>query len=273
MAPGATNGSDESSVDDKVGKFPKDSSATSANDGGSRDVGSSYKLAFALLAVISVTSLILSIALPLTVGRSSTTSSSSQSSSFAGGGSAASRQEAVLAGVGSFRVEAGLLAAKMQVLASAIATGDLEEARHAYAFSRASYEQIEVLAAAFPETDCNLDCRPYAYQYGDYDPKYYGFHRIEAHLFRDSNTTAAMAFADQLLKDTANLQKELADDSRFSEAITWGGMLGLAREIAYKKVRALSCGVREDPPFAYGQLDLSLTPISRSASIFCSFMF
>jgi iron uptake system component EfeO len=240
MAPGATNGSDGSSVDEvnKVRQVPTNSATGTKTNEGNKDVGSSYKLAFAILTVISVTSLILSITLPLTVGRGSTSASSSQSSSVTNGGAGStSRQEAVLAGVASFRVEAGLLGAKVRVLGSAIATGDLEAARRAYAFSRASYEQIEVLAAAFPETDCNLDCRPYAYDYGDYNPRYYGFHRIEAHLFRDSNTSAAMAFAKQLEQDTANLQKELGEDDRFTEAITWGGMLGLAKEIAYKKVR------------------------------------
>lgn len=144
--------------------------------------------------------------------------------------------EATRLGVESFKVEGTKLCERITTLATALNSGDLEFAKQAYAASRASYEQIEVLAGSFEDTDCNIDCRPAGFDSGDASPDFVGFHRIEGHLFRDSNVEAAATFADQLIKDCSDLNNQLDDISLFSPEGTWAGMVGLATEIAAKKV-------------------------------------
>ena len=45
-------------------------------------------------------------------------------------------------------------------------TATLTQLKAAYAKSRPLYEQIEVLAPAFPDEDCNIDCRPDGFEFG-----------------------------------------------------------------------------------------------------------
>ena len=54
----------------------------------------------------------------------------------------------------------------VQGLAAAIASGDLERAKRAYVESRPPYEEIEVLAASFEESDSDIDARPWLPQGG-----------------------------------------------------------------------------------------------------------
>lgn len=48
-----------------------------------------------------------------------------------------------------------------EALEAAIRTGELNKAKNAYVESRPPYEQIEVLAAGFPEMDTDIDARAY----------------------------------------------------------------------------------------------------------------
>lgn len=201
-------------------------------------IPSSWKVPVIIVGVMSLISLILSISLPLALQNDG----SSESKSLSSGAYAVvtSLGDATRLGVLTFVTEADLLCSKIDLLASVIGMGDLEEAKKVYAISRSFYEQIEVLAESFETIDCNIDCRPYSFEYGDADPRYFGFHRIESHLFRDANTSLALPFAQALQGECASLQdalKGVADTpTELSPVPTWEGMLGLAKEIAAKKI-------------------------------------
>jgi iron uptake system EfeUOB component EfeO/EfeM len=195
---------------------------------------SSWKILVFAVGAVSVLSLVLSLSLPLALwdDNSSTSSTSTRSSPK-------SLEEAARLGVMTFQKEADLLCSKVQLLNSVIGMGDLEEARKVYSISRAFYEQIEVLAESFEVIDCNIDCRAYSFEHGDGSADYFGFHRIESHLFRDSNTTLALPYAEKLRLDCLSLQEALADvvdSGEVSPLPIWEGILGLATEIAAKKV-------------------------------------
>jgi iron uptake system EfeUOB component EfeO/EfeM len=94
----------------------------------------------------------------------------------------------------------------------------------------------QVLAASFADTDCAIDCRPYAFTHGDASPEFVGFHKIEGLLYRDNDTAGAAPFADRLLQDCISLETALTVPSSFTAELTWGGMIGLAQEIVAKKL-------------------------------------
>lgn len=74
-----------------------------------------------------------------------------------------------------------------QELLAVLRTNDLEKAKLAYINARPPYEQIEVHAISFEQTDRDIDARPYAFERGEDDPEFRGFHKIEALVFRDNN--------------------------------------------------------------------------------------
>jgi iron uptake system EfeUOB component EfeO/EfeM len=95
---------------------------------------------------------------------------------------------------------------------------------------------LQVLAASFADTDCAIDCRPYAFTHGDASPDFVGFHKIEGLLYRDNDTAGAAPFADRLLQDCISLETALTVPASFTAELTWGGMIGLAQEIVAKKL-------------------------------------
>merc|ERR1712224_613818 len=117
-----------------------------------------------------------------------------------------------------------------------IKSGDLSAAQAAYVASRPSYEQIEVLAGSFEETDCSIDCRPDAFAKGENSPDFKGYHKIEHALFRNKSTKDAEAAAKGLVELNAKLQTELADPKNFDGVTSFEGMIGLAGEIVKKKI-------------------------------------
>merc|ERR1719161_2332140 len=68
---------------------------------------------------------------------------------------------------------------KVKDLEAKIKSGDLSAAQAAYVASRPSYEQIEVLAGSFEETDCSIDCRPDAFAKGENSPDFKGYHKLK----------------------------------------------------------------------------------------------
>merc|ERR1712224_717412 len=104
---------------------------------------------------------------------------------------------------------------KVKDLEAKIKSGDLSAAQAAYVASRPSYEQIEVLAGSFEETDCSIDCRPDAFAKGENSPDFKGYHKIEHALFRNKSTKDAEAAAKGLVELNAKLQTELADPKNF----------------------------------------------------------
>lgn len=140
------------------------------------------------------------------------------------------------AGLAYFRRRADDQLPLVNALREAIASGDLETARQAYVASRPPYEEIEVLAANFPETDEAIDARPYAFDDGEQSPDFKGFHRIEILLYRDDDLAAALPVANELVATIEQLQRDLATRDNFSAAGHFDGIIALANEVASKKI-------------------------------------
>lgn len=139
-------------------------------------------------------------------------------------------------GLAYFKEQAVRQIPLVETLASAIAENDIEAAQQAYIDSRPPYEQIEVLALNFEETDTNIDARPYAFDKGEEDEAFIGFHRIEALIFRDANLVDAVPYAEGLIADVKNLMNDLDARENFDSPSHFAGMIGLATEVPAKKI-------------------------------------
>lgn len=92
------------------------------------------------------------------------------------------------------------------------------------------------MAGSFPETDETIDARPYALEGGETNPAYVSAHRVEALLFRDEDLDAALPVARGSVASTRRLEGDLRRREAFSAGQTFEGMIGLADEIASKKI-------------------------------------
>jgi len=124
----------------------------------------------------------------------------------------------------------------VRTLQRAIHANDLRAAQRAYINSRPPYEEIETISPDFSDSDRDIDARPYAFDGGESDDNFRGFHKIEAFLFGYQDTEAAKPFADRLVKSMDRLAKELRERDRFSAKGQFDGMIALATEVAAKKV-------------------------------------
>lgn len=124
----------------------------------------------------------------------------------------------------------------IQQLVKAIESGNLSAAQSAYLASRPPYEEIEVLAPAFAQEDTDIDARPYAFDGGETDPGFKGFHKVEILLFRDEDLTAALPVAKELEQSILKLQKQLATRTNFDAVKNFSGILALATEVPAKKI-------------------------------------
>lgn len=144
--------------------------------------------------------------------------------------------EQVDAGLSYFQKLANKQLPLTEVLLVAIRSNDLKKAKNAYVESRPPYEQIEVLAASFPETDTDIDARPYAIEGGEENPNFKGFHRIEALLYRDNDLKAALPYAGGLVTSVKKLISDLNQRQNFNAKKHFEGMIALATEIPAKKI-------------------------------------
>ena len=142
----------------------------------------------------------------------------------------------VEAGLAYFKEQAVTQLPLVEALAAAIKSGDLAAAQQAYVESRPPYEQIEVLALNFEERDTDIDARPYAFDLGEADEGFKGFHRIEALIFRDEDLAAAQPYADELVTSIKTLATDLEARENFDSPSHFAGMIGLATEVPAKKI-------------------------------------
>lgn len=124
----------------------------------------------------------------------------------------------------------------VESLLAAIEAGDMQRARAAYVEARPPYEEIEVLAASFEQTDSDIDARPYAFDEGEASEDFKGFHRIEGLLYRDEDLEAALSYAEELMRSVEILQQDLRARENFDAATHFEGMIGLATEVPAKKI-------------------------------------
>eukprot|EP00171_Calliarthron_tuberculosum_P009616 IDg9616t1 len=150
--------------------------------------------------------------------------------------SALSAREATNEGVRYFAKRCAAQQTLTHALVRAIAKGDLADAKAAYVESRPPYEEIEVLAPAFPDLDEAIDARPYVFPTGEDDPGFAGFHLVERKLYRDGNVSAALAPARALNESVVALCKVLSTPTAFTPHKSWEGLLALAFEVPAKKM-------------------------------------
>jgi iron uptake system component EfeO len=145
-------------------------------------------------------------------------------------------QEAVDAGVAYFKRRCDEQVPLVTQLRTAIASGDVAAAKSAYIISRPPYEEIETIAGSFLESDADIDARPYAFEGGETDPEFRGFHRIENLIFAEEDLEAAAPYAERLEASILRLRRELDEADRFSPEGQFGGMVALSTEVAAKKI-------------------------------------
>lgn len=140
------------------------------------------------------------------------------------------------AGLAYFQRRAADQLPLVQALRDAIAGGDLELAKSAYVAARPPYEEIEVLAASFPDTDEAIDARPYAFDEGESSPDFKGFHRVEILLYREGDLATALPATQELIASVETLQRDLTIRDNFSAGGQFDGVIALSNEVASKKV-------------------------------------
>ncbi|MCB5323479.1 iron uptake system protein EfeO [Yersinia intermedia] len=131
--------------------------------------------------------------------------------------------------------EVAQLVTQTNAFTDAIKKGDLALARKLYAPTRQHYERIEPIAELFSDLDGSIDAREDDFEQKAADPKFTGFHRLEKILFGDNTTKGADKFADQLYKDTLELQQRISGLT-FAPNKVVGGAAGLIEEVAASKI-------------------------------------
>lgn len=145
-------------------------------------------------------------------------------------------QAAVASGVDYFKKRCDDQMPSVRALVVAIESGDVAAAKTAYINARPPYEEIETIAGSFEESDADIDARPYAFEGGETDPEFRGFHKVENLVFAEEDLPAALPYARGLVGSIARLRKELDEAERFSAEGQFGGMVALTNEVAAKKV-------------------------------------
>lgn len=131
--------------------------------------------------------------------------------------------------------EVAQLVTQTNAFTDAIKKGDLALARKLYAPTRQHYERIEPIAELFSDLDGSIDAREDDFEQKAADPKFTGFHRLEKILFGDNTTNGADKFADQLYKNTLELQQRISGLT-FAPNKVVGGAAGLIEEVAASKI-------------------------------------
>ena len=116
----------------------------------------------------------------------------------------------------------------------AVRAGDLAEAKRRYAPSRVRWERIEPIAGLVEEIDGKVDARVDDFEGVD-DPEFTGWHRLEYHLWERGSTRGTKAFADQLDKDIATLDRQIRG-LEFPPAAVALGPAELIEEVSEGKI-------------------------------------
>lgn len=139
-------------------------------------------------------------------------------------------------GVSYLQARAADLVDAVEGMILALENRDLQAAQRAYFEARAPYEEIEVVAAAFPELHRDIDARAYEFRSGELDEDFKGFHRIEIFLFSREKVKPALPVAKELLESVEELEAVLADRGLFSAEMEFAAMVDRCSDIASKTI-------------------------------------
>ncbi|RFU38151.1 EfeM/EfeO family lipoprotein [Actinomadura logoneensis] len=103
----------------------------------------------------------------------------------------------------------GRLADLTGALRSAVASGDLGEARRAWPPAHLAYERLGAAYGTFGDFDTEINGRPEGLPGGVRDPGWTGFHRLEYGLWHGEGAAALGRVADRLDRDVRDLRADL----------------------------------------------------------------
>ncbi|WNO64545.1 iron uptake system protein EfeO [Streptomyces sp. AM2-3-1] len=122
---------------------------------------------------------------------------------------------------------------KVKVFTDAVAAGDIEAAKKAYADSRIGWERTEPVAESFGDIDPKVDVREDGLEDGQ---KWTGWHRLEKALWQDKKLGAEeKALAPLLYKDLVDWQKRVGK-AEITPTSMANGAKELLDEVATGKV-------------------------------------
>jgi len=98
-------------------------------------------------------------------------------------------------------------------LQQAIESGDLAQAKQAYAPARAAYQRIAPAAQRLAELDNAINARADYFEKREQDPGFSGFHRIEFGLFSQKSVEGLTPVVQKLQSDIATLKQQLLAQS------------------------------------------------------------
>ncbi|MBP1995117.1 iron uptake system protein EfeO [Paenibacillus eucommiae] len=128
--------------------------------------------------------------------------------------------------------QADNLAIQTKVFAAAVKAGDMEKAKLEYTKARVYFETIEPIAESFGELDPKIDARLADVEN---ESEWTGYHRIEKALWLDKSLEGQDKYADQLIKDTEELQAQIKSLQLEPKAMVAGAM-ELLNEAATSKI-------------------------------------
>src|SRR5581483_8429643 len=127
-----------------------------------------------------------------------------------------------------------------QQFVNAIKAGNAQQAKDLYSATRVHYERIEPIAELFPDLDAAIDARADDFEGKEADPKWTGWHRLEAGLWGYGSTPPAaiaslVPTAQQLLTDTQSLVTKV-EALTIDPSVVANGAAGLIEEASKTKV-------------------------------------
>lgn len=128
-----------------------------------------------------------------------------------------------------------LLLQSITALQQALAAGDLDQARAAYAAARLPYQRLAATAQRFAELDNRLNARADYYEKREQDPAFGGFHRLEQGLFVADSTAGLEPVAAQLQQDATALRDALLGQSLPPEQLS-GNAARLLHNLATTRI-------------------------------------
>ncbi|MDR6236770.1 iron uptake system protein EfeO [Pseudomonas oryzihabitans] len=128
-----------------------------------------------------------------------------------------------------------LLLQGITALQQALAAGDLQQARDAYAAARLPYQRLAATAQRFAELDNRLNARADYYEKREQDPAFGGFHRIEQGLFVADSTAGLEPVAARLQQDATALRDALLGQSLPPEQLS-GNAARLLHNLASTRI-------------------------------------
>ncbi|WP_082706994.1 iron uptake system protein EfeO [Pseudomonas sp. EpS/L25] len=128
-----------------------------------------------------------------------------------------------------------LLLQGISALQQALATGDLNQARTAYAAARLPYQRLAATAQRFAELDNRLNARADYYEKREQDPAFGGFHRLEQGLFAANSTAGLEPVAARLQQDAVALRDALLGQSLPPEQLS-GNAARLLHNLATTRI-------------------------------------